>query len=33
MRVIIETPKGSPHKYDYNPKYRCFELSKTLPRA
>jgi len=33
VRAIIETPKGCPNKYTYNPEYGCFELSKTLPQG
>jgi inorganic pyrophosphatase len=29
--VIIETPKGSTQKYDYDPKKKLFELNKILP--
>jgi inorganic pyrophosphatase len=32
-RVVIETPKGSHHKYDLNPALNCFELSKVLPEG
>jgi inorganic pyrophosphatase len=31
--AIVETPKGSHHKYDYNPELGCFELNKTLPEG
>lgn len=31
ITVIIETPKGSGHKYDYEPKLKCFKLNKILP--
>ncbi|RFS26644.1 inorganic diphosphatase [Chitinophaga silvatica] len=31
MKAIIETPKGSSMKYDYNPEIHLFELSKILP--
>jgi len=31
VNVIIETPKGSQNKFDYDPKKRVFKLSKTLP--
>jgi inorganic pyrophosphatase len=31
LNVIIETPKGSQNKYDFNPQYRVFALKKTLP--
>jgi inorganic pyrophosphatase len=29
--VVIETPKGSAQKYDYDPKTRFFKLKKILP--
>ena len=32
-RAIVETPKASPHKYDYEPKFDCFCLAKTLPEG
>ncbi len=31
VNAIIECPKGSGHKYDYEPEMRCFKLSKILP--
>ncbi len=31
LQVIIETPKGSRNKYDYEPEKRIFALKKTLP--
>lgn len=31
MKVVIETPKGSALKYDYDPETHFFELSKILP--
>jgi inorganic pyrophosphatase len=31
INAIIECPKGSGHKYDYEPEMRCFKLSKILP--
>jgi inorganic pyrophosphatase len=31
ITVIIETPKGSGHKYDYEPDLKCFKLKKVLP--
>jgi inorganic pyrophosphatase len=31
ITVIIETPKGSNHKYDYEPELKCFKLKKVLP--
>lgn len=33
VRAVIETPKGSSNKYDYDPQYGSFELSKTLPEG
>jgi inorganic pyrophosphatase len=33
LKVVIETPKGSPNKYDYNPDCDCFELKTTLPEG
>jgi inorganic pyrophosphatase len=33
VRAVIETPKGSPNKYDYNPECDCFELATTLPEG
>ena len=33
VRAVIETPKGSPHKYTYDPEYEAFELTKTLPQG
>lgn len=33
LRAVIETPKGSPNKYDYDPRCDCFELAKTLPEG
>lgn len=32
-QAIIETPKGSHHKFDYEPELQCFSLSKTLPEG
>jgi inorganic pyrophosphatase len=29
--AVIETPRGSRHKFDYDPKIGAFRLSKTLP--
>ncbi|UAY52875.1 inorganic diphosphatase [Ferruginibacter albus] len=29
--IIIETPKGSTEKYDYDPKNKLFKLHKFLP--
>jgi hypothetical protein len=31
--AVIETPRGSRHKFDYAPKLGCFELKKTLPEG
>jgi len=31
INVIIETPRGSSHKFDFNEEFRIFELKKTLP--
>ena len=31
VNVIIETPKGSPNKYNYDPELKLFKLKKTLP--
>lgn len=31
LQVVIETPKGSSEKYDFDPVSRFFMLSKTLP--
>lgn len=31
--AVIETPKGSHNKYDYDPKLRCFRMAKTLPEG
>ena len=31
LEVIIETPKGSAQKYDYDPKKRFFKLKKVMP--
>lgn len=33
MEVVIETPKGSSQKYDYDPKSRLFKLRKILPQG
>jgi inorganic pyrophosphatase len=33
VRAVIETPKGSRNKYNYNPTFRCFEFGKTLPEG
>ncbi len=29
--VIIETPKGSSHKYDFDKDHQCFKLNKIMP--
>jgi inorganic pyrophosphatase len=31
LQVIIETPKGSPNKFAFDPKQRIFALKKVLP--
>ncbi len=31
ITAIIETPKGSAHKYDYEPDLKLFKLKKTMP--
>jgi inorganic pyrophosphatase len=31
ITAIIESPKGSGHKYDYEPESKCFKLMKVLP--
>jgi inorganic pyrophosphatase len=31
MHVIVETPKGSTIKYDYNIKFACYESGRMLP--
>jgi inorganic pyrophosphatase len=33
VRVVIETPKGSRNKYDYNPGCDCMELATVLPEG
>lgn len=33
LQVVIETPKGSHNKYDYNPDTGTFELAKVLPEG
>jgi inorganic pyrophosphatase len=33
IRVVIETPKGSRNKYDYNPDCDCMELATVLPEG
>lgn len=31
--AVIETPKGSHHKFTYDPDLACFQLKKTLPEG
>jgi inorganic pyrophosphatase len=31
LEIIVETPKGSPFKYKYDPKKKWFEVHKMLP--
>src|SRR5712671_8067256 len=33
LRIVIETPKGSRNKYDYDPDTDTFELAKVLPEG
>ena len=33
VRVVIETPKGSRNKYDYDPDCDCLELGTVLPEG
>lgn len=33
IRVVIETPKGSRNKYDYDPKCDCLDLATVLPEG
>ncbi len=33
LRVVVETPKGSRNKYDYDPNCDCFELAAVLPEG
>src|ERR1700746_1632268 len=33
LRVVIETPKGSQNKYDYDPDSDCLELATVLPEG
>lgn len=33
LRVVIETPRGSRNKYDYDPDTNTFELAKVLPEG
>ena len=31
ITVIIETPKGSAEKFNYEPEFKAFKLSKIMP--
>src|SRR6516165_7450726 len=33
LRVIVETPRGSRNKYDYDPDSNALELNKVLPEG
>src|SRR3954468_8353415 len=33
LRAVIETPKGSRNKFDYDPKEKVFSLAKVLPQG
>jgi Enoyl-(Acyl carrier protein) reductase len=33
LLVVIETPKGSHNKYDFDPSYSCLRLAKALPQG
>ena len=33
LRIVIETPKGSRNKYDYDPECDCLELGTVLPEG
>jgi inorganic pyrophosphatase len=33
LRIVIETPKGSRNKYDYDPECDCMELATVLPEG
>jgi len=33
LRAVIETPKGSRNKFDYDPVCDCMELAKSLPEG
>jgi inorganic pyrophosphatase len=33
LRVVVETPRGSRNKYDYNPDCDCMELGAVLPEG
>jgi|GEM_PF-5206068 len=28
LKAIVETPKGSQHKYDFDPEYKIFKLKR-----
>ena len=31
ITIIIETPKGSAEKFDYDPQFKLFKLNKVMP--
>ncbi len=33
LRVVVETPKGSRNKYDYDPECDCLDLATVLPEG
>ncbi|HEY1978530.1 MAG TPA: inorganic diphosphatase [Xanthobacteraceae bacterium] len=33
LRIVVETPKGSRNKYDYDPDCDCLQLAKVLPEG
>ena len=33
LTVVIETPKGSPNKYDYDSRYGAFRFAAVLPEG
>jgi inorganic pyrophosphatase len=33
LRVVVETPKGSRNKYDYDPDCDCLDLATVLPEG
>jgi inorganic pyrophosphatase len=33
LRIVIETPRGSRNKYDYDPECDCMELATVLPEG
>jgi inorganic pyrophosphatase len=33
VRIVVETPKGSRNKIDYDPEFKAFALAKTLPEG